>query len=133
MKTRTASLYELLLDLDQNKAVGQSCTRVHQGDEAVSLAQAIEPHARPGGQIILANLVIPHSEAHKGQLVHQARDVSEDEPLAAEVDVAAPVGLGPDLVLALAFVAVVVDVAATKTLEGVDVELDLDVGLEALG
>ena len=102
-------------------------------NEAVPLTQAVEPHARPRRQVIPPNLIVPDSEAHKGQLIDQTRDALELERLPAEVDILALVRARPGLVLALALVALVGDVAASSAIRCVDVELYLDVGFEALG
>lgn len=102
-------------------------------NEAVPLTQAIEPHTRPRRQVIPPNLIIPDSEPHKGQLIDQARDALELELLPPEVDILALVRARPGLVLALALVALVGDVAAAAAVRCVDVELYFDVGFEALG
>ena len=127
------ALYELLLNLEQDDTLCQPRIRIQQMHKTVPLAQPVEPHARPRRQVVAPDLVVADGEAHKGQLVHEPADVLELELLAREVDVAAAVRPRLGLVLALTLVAAVLNVAAAEAVEGVDVELDLDVGLEALG
>lgn len=101
-------------------------------NESIAFPKSIKPYARPGGQVVPSNLVIPHSEAYECELIHQTGDGPELEPLAAEIHVAAPVRACLDLVLALALVAVILYMTATLALQGVHVELYLDVRLETL-
>lgn len=99
-------------------------------NKPVSLAQSIQPDTRPRSKCIATNLIIPHREPHKGQLIHQSRDLLELELLVAEIHVAAFVGFGADFVLALPLVAIVVNVPASLAFGAVDMELSLNVGLE---
>lgn len=98
--------------------------------KSIPLAQPIQPDTRPGGQIVPPNLVVANGEPHKRKLVDKPGDALELELLRGEVEVAALVRLGARLVLALVDVAVALRVAVFG---GFDVDLDLDVGLEALG
>ena len=100
-------------------------------NESVALSKPIEPHARPGCQIVPPNLVVSHGEAHKGKLIHQTRNRPELEPLASEIDVLTPVCAGLDLVLAFALVTVIFYMTAAQAFEGVYMELHFDIWLKA--
>ena len=60
--------------------------------EAVALPKAIKSHARPSRQVVVANLIVAHREAHKRQLIHDALDAEEIQSLLTQVWVAAAVG-----------------------------------------
>lgn len=99
-------------------------------NKPIPLSQSIQPDTGPRSKGITANLVIPHRESHKRQLIHQPRDLLELKLLIAEIYVAAFVGFGADFVFTFSLVAVVVDVSAALAFGAVDVELSLNVGLE---
>jgi hypothetical protein len=102
-------------------------------NKAISLSQPIKPHASPSSQIVLSDLIIPDGEAHPRELIHDVGDGGKVETLAAKVGGLAAVSSRAGLVLAFALVAVVGDGAAVKLIRALDVQLDLDVGLEAAG
>lgn len=99
----------------------------------IPLAQPIQPHARPRRQIIPANLVVADREAHPRQLLDDVRHGAELDGVACEIDVLPTVRARAALVLALALVAVVGDGAAVVLGGALDVQLRLNVGLEAAG
>lgn len=123
-------LRERLVHLDQDGALSHAAHGVEQANEPVPLAEAVEPHARPGRQVVTANLVVADGEAHEGKLLDEAVDGGEDDALATQVDVAAVVSARAGLVLAVVAEAVV---DRRQVVGSVDVHLRLDVRVEALG
>lgn len=124
-----STLSDHLGNPNEHRPVGNPPLAVQQMHEPVARAEPVQPHARPGGQVIAANLVVAHREPDKGEFLHDAVDGGELERLAAKVGIAAPLRLGPGLVLALPLVAVVPNVL----LGTLYVKFNLDVGLESLG
>lgn len=102
-------------------------------NKAISLTQPIKPHAGPSGQIVLSDLIIPDGEAHPRELIHDVGDGGEVETFAAKVGGLAAVSPRAGLVLALSLVAVVGDGSAVELVGTLDVQLNLDVGLEPAG
>lgn len=99
-------------------------------NKTITLPQAIQPNTRPCCKIVSAKLIISHSESNKSKLFNESGNIAELELLGLKIEVAAPMGLSAGLVLALALVAIV---ALVMALRGVNVQLNFDVGLEALG
>lgn len=102
-------------------------------NEAVTMSQTVQPHTRPSSEVITNNLVISDGEANPRQLIDNVGHAGEREALGTKIRVAAAVGLRADLVLTLALVAIVGHLGALELFRALDVQLDLDVGLETLG
>lgn len=126
---------ELLLDFDKDRPLCQLSFQIDQMYESITLPKTVQSHTSPRSQIVPPNLIVPDREPDKGQLIHHTGYVVEVEPLPGEIEITSAVRLGPRLVLALALVPVrLVDpLAQLQRFTTVDVDLDLDVGLEPGG
>lgn len=131
--SRDALSSQTLLNLDKQSALRQAALAIKQVNEAVTMSQTVQPHTSPSSEVIANNLVISYGEANPRQLINNVGHAGEREALGTKIRVAAAVGLRADLVLTLALVAIVGHLGALELFRALDVQLDLDVGLETLG
>lgn len=102
-------------------------------NETVTVSQTVQSHTSPSSEVITNNFVISDSEANPRELIDDVGHAGEREALGTKIRVAAAVGLRANLVLTLALVTIVRHLGALELFRALDVQLDLDVGLETLG
>jgi hypothetical protein len=100
-------------------------------DDSITLTEPIQAYAGICCQVVPANLIITNSETNEGEVFDKAGNVAELNPFSRHIQIAAPQRPRPGLILGLALVALVGDMASPPDIGRVRMQFDFNVRLKA--